>query len=340
MGYKRNRKYLWSLVPGIITVLGNSIGSWWVVSNILFSLGLLAILDFFLPEDKSNEFDKNPLIPDTILIAHVAMQVLSISALLLSVRMERITGSQLVFAAISTGIHTGSSSIIVAHEMIHRKARIWQLLGKFLLFTAGNIYFYVDHLRVHHKWVGTLRDPATARLGESVYVFFIRSVLGQIQSSWMVEKKRLQDLGRSKWNLGNYVLMSTVLLILFGIIIFSGFGKACLMVFIIQCFVANFLLEYTNYIEHYGLTRPENVRVDAGLSWQSDKVLSRFVLIDLSRHSDHHFYASKPYHTLASHENSPVLPGGYASCIYLALIPPLWFRTIDPRIHHATEINT
>lgn len=104
------------------------------------------------------------------------------------------------------------------------------------------------------------------------------------------------------------------------------------MVFLLQSLVANFLLEYTNYIEHYGLSRPENTRVNVELSWQSDKVLSRFVLIDLSRHSDHHFFASKPYHTLRSHEESPVLPAGYASSIYLALIPPLWFKIVDPLI--------
>jgi alkane 1-monooxygenase len=96
--------------------------------------------------------------------------------------------------------------------------------------------------------------------------------------------------------------------------------------------VANLLLEYTNYIGHYGLRRNEKERVNELHSWQSDKVVSRYFLIDLSRHSDHHFHAAKPFNTLVSYENSPVLPGGYASMFLPALFPPLWFSLVDKRI--------
>ncbi len=332
MSYHRNSKYLWSLTPGIFTILGNSLGSWWVISNLIYSLVFLAILEFFLPEDKRNDESEDSKLPDFILVCHVVLQIIALSAFFNSIYQGRISGYFLIFAAISTGVHTGSSSIIVAHEMIHRKARSWQLLGKFLLFTAGNIYFFVDHLRVHHKWVGTDKDPATARRGESVYTFFIRSTIGQVVSSWKVEKGRLTGFNKSVWSFENYVLRSGLILIAFSSLLYAVIGPLALLAFLLQCLIANFLLEYTNYIEHYGLTRPDNIRVNVELSWQSDKVLSRFILIDLSRHSDHHFYASKPYHTLRSHEESPVLPAGYASCIYLAMIPPLWYKLIHPRI--------
>ena len=337
MSYHRNSKYLWSLTPGIFTILGNSLGSWWVISNLIYSLVFLAILEFFLPEDKRNDESEDSGLPDFILVSHVAIQIIALSALFSSIYLGRINGYFLILAAISTGVHTGSSAIIVAHEMIHRKARLWQVLGKFLLFTAGNIYFFVDHLRVHHKWVGTEKDPATAKRGESVYLFFLRSSIGQIVSSWNVEKSRLSGINRSVWSPDNYVLRSIIILILFSTLIYIGIGPLALFAFLLQCLIANFLLEYTNYIEHYGLKRPENIRVNVELSWQSDKVLSRFILIDLSRHSDHHFYASKPYHTLRSHEESPVLPAGYASCIYLAMIPPLWYKLIHPRIDLLNE---
>ena len=109
-------------------------------------------------------------------------------------------------------------------------------------------------------------------------------------------------------------------------------GVAAAAAFVMQAVVANFLLEYTNYIEHYGLTRNSGERVTEIHSWQSDKVISRFFLVDLSRHSDHHYYASKPYHVLMSYEKSPVLPGGYVSAFYLALIPSLWFKVMNRRI--------
>lgn len=339
MSYSRNSKYLWSLTPGIFTILGNTLGTWWVLSNLIYSLVFLAILEFFMPEDKRNDQEEDSALPDFILFTHVVFQIIALSCFFISIYQGRISGYFLLFASISTGVHTGSSSIIVAHELIHRKARIWQVLGKFLLFTAGNIYFFVDHLRVHHKWVGTDKDPATAKKGESVYSFFIRSTVGQIISSWNVEKSRLAAMNKSVWSIRNYVFRSCLILASLFIAIYLSMGSLTLAAFLLQCLVANFLLEYTNYIEHYGLVRTDNSRVNVELSWQSDKVLSRFILIDLSRHSDHHFYASKPYHTLCSHDESPVLPAGYASCIYLAMIPPLWYKMIHPRIESMKKIE-
>jgi len=323
----------------MITLLGNSLGGWWVISNLIFSLIILAVLEFFLPEDKSNEHESNGKIPDLILYAHFILQILVLSALMLSISHGRITGWQLVFAALSTGVHSGSSSIIVAHEMIHRKATLWQIPGRILLLSAGNIYFYIEHLRVHHKWVGTPKDAATARHGESVYTFFFRSVTGQIRSAWNLEKERLRQKGSLLFDPRNYVFFSVIVisLVLVTIYLFIGIHAVCVMAG--QFIVANFLLEYTNYIEHYGLERKGEERVNAELSWQSDKVLSRFLLIDLSRHSDHHFYASKPYHILDSHKESPVLPAGYASCIYLAMIPSVWFRRIHPLLEEFNSRN-
>ncbi|MFM7901012.1 MAG: fatty acid desaturase, partial [Bacteroidota bacterium] len=124
------------------------------------------------------------------------------------------------------------------------------------------------------------------------------------------------------------LVASIFLLSVFLLAIFYWLGWLGVAVYMLQVFFANFLLEYTNYIEHYGLTRKPNERVTEHHSWQTDKVLSRFFLIDLSRHADHHYYASKPYHTLITYEKGPSLPFGYVSMIYVALIPPLFFKVI------------
>lgn len=323
----RNLGYLWSLLPGIVTISGNLLGGYWVFANIVFTLGILSAIEWFMPENKSNSFSENDFIPDMILIFHVILQLLCLITLFYSLGNHHLIGISIIGAALSTGIHSGSSSIVVAHEMIHRKSPVFQFLGKFLLFTVGNIYFYIEHLRVHHKWVGTEKDPATARRNESVYYFFVRSMSGQISNAWKLENERLTRENKSVVN--NAVLKNGVLLLLLNFAIGLSFGWMGLAVFLLHILIANFLLEYTNYIEHYGLSRKENERVREDLSWQTDKVISRFFLIDLSRHSDHHYYASKPFHTLQSHESSPKLPGGYASAIYLALIPPLWFKVVN-----------
>ena len=335
----RNYKYFLSLVPGIAVIFGNYMGGWWGISNVIFSLGVLAIVERFMPEDKSNEKTADSFLPDAVLILHVFTQVLALTSLFLSIQLNKFSFWQLFWAAISTGIHSGSSSIVVAHEMIHRKNKMWQWMGKFLLFTAGNVYFFIEHLRVHHKWVGTDRDPASARYNESLYHFYLRTTLTQISHAYKMEAERLKSQKQSVLFWKNCVLQNIFLQVLFCTFIYYLVGTVGLIAYLLQVVVANFLLEYTNYIEHYGLRRDENVRVDATHSWQSDKVISRFFLIDLSRHSDHHYYASKYYHTLNTHPNSPVLPTGYVSGIYLALLPPLWFRIVNKRIEEYIKVQ-
>ena len=114
-------------------------------------------------------------------------------------------------------------------------------------------------------------------------------------------------------------------------------GWQVLLAFLLQSLIAIFLLEYVNYIEHYGLTRSENEKYSAAHAWQSDIPISRFTLIELSRHSDHHLRASKPFNTLVSHEDSPVLPSGYFGVFYLVLVPSRWFKLVHPILQKRSE---
>jgi alkane 1-monooxygenase len=54
------------------------------------------------------------------------------------------------------------------------------------------------------------------------------------------------------------------------------------------------------------------------------------LLFELSRHSDHHYKASKKYPLLEHIDESPQMPAGYPGMIILALIPPLFFKVINP----------
>ncbi|MBK6839367.1 MAG: fatty acid desaturase [Bacteroidetes bacterium] len=228
------------MLPGLITITGNLLGGWWVLSNLIFSIGFLALVEWFMPEDKSQEHSASPFIPDLILVLHALLQILSLTALFYSLHAGRIVGWQIFWVAVSTGVHSGSSSLIIAHEMIHRKKKHWQMLGKMLLFSVSNVYFYVDHLRVHHKWVGTERDPATAKYGESLYAFFLRSTFGQIASAWKVEVNRLKSEKTNPYGFRNYVLTNTLLFNRFYISLVVLLGKVALLVFLLQSLVANF----------------------------------------------------------------------------------------------------
>ena len=110
------------------------------------------------------------------------------------------------------------------------------------------------------------------------------------------------------------------------------------VLFAILCGVSGFLLlETINYIEHYGLLRDQKPSgryetVKEIHSWNSNHVIGRILLYELTRHSDHHFRASKKYQVLDNYSTSPQMPYGYPTSMVLALFPPLWFRLMNRRI--------
>lgn len=328
----RNWKYFINLVPVAFVLWGNLHGAWYSLSNFAFTFVVLALGELLLPEDKSNTDGDDNVLPDLLLLLVVIGQVLAIASLIYGVYAHTLSGFWIAAAALSTGTAAGSMGIIAAHELIHRKATFWNFLGRFLLFSVLNPYFYVHHLRIHHKAVGTAADPVSALKGETLYAFTLRSIYGQLQQSLALEKNRCEKIGKWGYGLRNYVVSVYVggVFLLGFLGYFFGFWVAA--AYLLQAIIANLLLEYTNYIEHYGLRRNEKERVNELHSWQSDKVVSRYFLIDLSRHSDHHFHAAKPFNTLITYERSPVLPGGYASMFLPALFPPLWFSLVDKRI--------
>ena len=328
----RNYAYSLSLLPGVLVVYGNlHAGGWYAALNLLFSLVVLGIVDAInssvFSQKNSGAQDH---IPNLIIGLHVVLQITCVATFVYSVVHQIHSDYTIFIMAFSMAVYTGSGAIVIAHEFIHRKHWLSQWAGKFLLFTAGNFYFFIEHLKVHHKWVGTERDSATAKRGQNVYGFFMSSSLGQIKSAWKLETERCRKEGKSPLGFSNYMIRQLVYHIVFDTCLVLVAGWLAWAAWVFHCVLANFLLEYVNYIEHYGLNRDEKERVTEIHSWQSDRIVSRFVLIDLSRHADHHYYASKPYHTLETYAKSPVLPGGYASLILPALLPFWWRKLTHP----------
>ncbi|MFM6975911.1 MAG: alkane 1-monooxygenase [Sphingobacteriaceae bacterium] len=328
----RNWKYFINLIPVSLVLIGNLNGSYYSLLNFAFTFVILGMAELLLPENKSNVAGADNVVPDLLMLLVVLSQFVAIGSLIYGVYNGILTGYWVLAAALSTGTAAGSLGIVTAHELIHKKDRFWNFLGRVLLFSVFNPYFYVHHLRVHHKSVGTVADPVTARAGETFYAYLLRSFSGQISQSLALEKSRLQQSGRWSYGMHNYVVavFAGMLLVLGLLWCFLSFYVA--LAVLLQAVLANILLEYTNYIEHYGLSRAEKERVNEMHSWQSDRIVSRYFLIDLSRHADHHFHAAKPFNTLVSYEKSPVLPGGYSSMFLPALVPPLWFKIVDPHL--------
>jgi len=246
------------------------------------------------------------------------------------------TTTEYVGITLSLGILLATNAINVAHELGHRKTQFERSLSKLLLMPCLYMHFYLEHNFGHHKNVATPLDPATSKLNQTVYHFWITSVIQQYRNAWNIQLSLLQQHNRSFFSIKNDMLWYSLIQPAYLFVIYFFFGNFALMVAIMVGVISFLFLETINYIEHYGLVRKKvndrYERVTPAHSWNSNHVIGRMVLYELTRHSDHHHRASKKYQILESIESSPQLPFGYTTCMVLSLITPLWFKMMNSKI--------
>ncbi len=244
---------------------------------------------------------------------------------------------ELIGMTLSTGIVAGSCGINVAHELGHRKNKGERLLSWLLLLPSFYMHFYIEHNRGHHKNVSTPLDPASAKKGENVYFFWFRSTVGSYLSAWRIQQKLLRKNSSGFFSFNNEMLFFHFVELVYVLVIGFFFGIQILGWVVLAGVIGFLLLETINYVEHYGLRRQllpsgNYEPVKPRHSWNANQELGRIMLYELTRHSDHHYLASKKYQVLDHHEESPQLPAGYPTCMLMALMPPLWFSVMDKRI--------
>jgi alkane 1-monooxygenase len=228
-------------------------------------------------------------------------------------------------------------SIVVAHELGHKKPKMERWLAKVTLAQPLYGHFFIEHNRGHHARVSTPEDPASSRLGESFWAFLPRTVSGSLTSAWHIEKARFERLGKSHWSIKNDVLNAWLMsAALYGGLI-AIFGTSIAPYLLIQGVIGFCLLEVVNYLEHYGLKRQklESGRYERPRpehSWNSCSSWSNIALYHLQRHSDHHANPTRRYQALLHVEDAPQLPAGYATMIVLAMFPPAWRHVMDKRL--------
>jgi alkane 1-monooxygenase len=247
--------------------------------------------------------------------------------------------------ALTVGLVAGIA-INTAHELGHKRPVLERRLAKVALAQTGYGHFYVEHNKGHHVRVSTPEDPASARLGESFWAFYPRTVIGSLASAWRIETARLRRKGLAWWSPRNDILNAWML----SVVLFGGvtlvFGVGVLPFVVIQAVFGFSLLEVVNYIEHYGLARRrrDDGRYEPCLpehSWNANNIASNVVLYHLERHSDHHANPGRRYQALRHFEEAPQLPTGYAGMIVLAIVPPVWRRVMDHRVveHYGGDLT-
>jgi alkane 1-monooxygenase len=235
------------------------------------------------------------------------------------------------------GLLCGTFGINVAHELGHRKKGYEQFLAKVLLLSSLYMHFFIEHNKGHHKNVSTPEDPSSARYGESLYAFYFRSVVFSYLSAWRIANRELTKKGLPPFHYKNEMLQFQIIELAFILLIAWFFGYITCLYFLAAAIIGFLQLETVNYIEHYGLSRQklEEGRYERPMpehSWNSNHVLGRIMLFELSRHSDHHYLASRKYQVLRHHDNAPQMPTGYPGMMILSLLPLAWFYVMNKRI--------
>ncbi|HEY0663461.1 MAG TPA: alkane 1-monooxygenase [Thiobacillaceae bacterium] len=238
---------------------------------------------------------------------------------------------------VSIGVASGILAINVGHELVHKDSKLETWAGGFLLSLVTYAGFKVEHVRGHHVHVSTPEDASSSRYGQSLYAFLPHAFIHNFLNAWSREAKELRRRGYSPFSWRNELIWWYSISGLFLLGFTLAFGWKGALYFLATSFFAASTLEVINYIEHYGLHRRklENGKYERTTihhSWNSNFLLTNLVLFHLQRHSDHHAYAKRRYQVLRHHDESPQLPLGYAGMFVIALIPPLWFRVMNPRV--------
>lgn len=339
----KDLKYLTAYSIPVVAIISLNLRGPWAYFTPIFAFVLIPIIEIILPvnaENLSNEEaaskKKNPFF-DMLLYLNLPLVYGIVGWYLWSLTWSNYSTSELIGLTFSVGIALGSNGINVAHELGHRTTRWEKTLAKILLLPSLYMHFYIEHNFGHHLHAATREDPASARYNQSVYSFWFTSITRQYVSAWRIQMDLLRREGASFFSIKNDMLWYLLLQLTYLAGIYLLLGSQATLIAIFVGVSSAILLETINYIEHYGLSRKKKEsgryeRVKEIHSWNSNHVLGRVMLYELTRHSDHHYRAHKKYQLLEYHEVSPQMPFGYPTSMVISLIPPLWFKVMNKHI--------
>jgi alkane 1-monooxygenase len=336
-------KYLSPLTIYVLAGISFTQHGWLTWGTMLYAWAIIPFAELFINPSEKNldaaeeEMAKKDRVYDYMLYLVVVFQFAALFLFLSSIKATGLQWWEITGRVFSMGLLCGTFGINVAHELGHRVTKFEQTLAKLLLLTSLYMHFFIEHNKGHHKNVATPQDPSSARYNEPVYTFYFRTIIFSYLSAWKIANDEMRKKGFFVLNLKNEMLQAHIIQIAFVALIFFVFTPLVTLYFLAAAFIGILLLETVNYIEHYGLQRKQTVsgnyeRAMPSHSWNSSHPLGRLMLFELSRHSDHHYLASRKYQVLQHHTGAPQLPTGYPGSMLLALLPPAWFYVMNRKI--------
>ncbi|CAN5318763.1 alkane 1-monooxygenase [soil metagenome] len=342
-------KYLSPVVVYVLAFFAFTFTGWVTAIALLYAWILLPVAELILPADSKNleeaetEIAKADKTYDYLLYLFVVLQYAAVIYFLFSMKNIGQLHTWEIAARIGTmGLLCGTFGINIGHELGHRVNILEQRLASAALLTSLYMHFKIEHNKGHHFRVATPDDPASARYNEPVYLFYFRTIIFSYLSAWQIANSEMKKKGLPVFHLKNSMIQVHLIQLLYVSCIAFVFGWDITLYYLTAALIGIILLETVNYIEHYGLQRRKTAadRYERAMhehSWNSNHILGRIMLFELSRHSDHHFKASRKYQLLQHHDNSPQLPTGYPGSMILSLIPPAWFYVMNRRIKNISK---
>ena len=354
--YTDRKRWWWflSLVNPVIPLIGvcgylltNS--ELWLPVPLLLMFVLGPFLDWALGEDENNP--PEVLVPQLeedsyyriLTFLTVPLHYGAFLAVAIFVGTQPISWWGLLAITVAIGFADGFA-INTAHELGHKRNSLETWLAKIVLAVPAYGHFCIEHNRGHHRDVATPQDPASARMGESIYRFALREIPGAARRAWQIEQARLSRKGVSLLSLHNEVLQSYLITIVLQAGLIVAFGWVMVPFLVVHNVLSWWVLTSANYIEHYGLLRATQVdgkyeRCQPHHSWNANHKYSNLLLFHLQRHSDHHANPTRRYQSLRHFENLPSLPSGYYGMYLIAYIPWLWYKVMDARLMTLPHVN-
>lgn len=354
--YTDRKRWWWflSLVNPVIPLIGvcgylltNS--ELWLPVPLLLMFVLGPFLDWALGEDENNP--PEVLVPQLeedsyyriLTFLTVPLHYGAFLAVAIFVGTQPISWWGLLAITVAIGFADGFA-INTGHELGHKRNSLETWLAKIVLAVPAYGHFCIEHNRGHHRDVATPQDPASARMGESIYRFALREIPGAARRAWQIEQARLSRKGVPLLSLHNEVLQSYLITIVLQAGLIVAFGWVMVPFLVVHNVLSWWVLTSANYIEHYGLLRTTQVdgkyeRCQPHHSWNANHKYSNLLLFHLQRHSDHHANPTRRYQSLRHFENLPSLPSGYYGMYLIAYIPWLWYKVMDARLMTLPHVN-
>lgn len=231
--------------------------------------------------------------------------------------------AHIALSSINVGL-VGAFAAVHGHELMHRGSNGAHWFADLIFSMIGYGHYTTAHL-LHHAHTGDMKFGSAAHKAQSLWAYLPASVANGLAEAWRVERER------HGVNPGRNRVLRQGLMTLAGVTVFALlWGPRGVVLFAAQSIIAILLIETVGYIQHYGFIRASGTSTPEKLSWDGDFWLSNRLLINNPCHAEHHQRPAKVFSELLPTGQS--LPAGYFVLLWMAMIPPLWFSIMDPKL--------